>query len=183
MIPPLLCCQCTIACLVSYTAVSQQNSLPVKITPRVHVSDVSYSVMHTMLPDCQPFVLKHNGSWMLQSVPSRELLLRGFAVNINIYLQRALGILMGGLSSLLHLWNKITWCAAVPIYAMPASYISFLKNNNYLWGSSLATLKNRIWFLFNRTFINCYTPWIHFLLLNSCKSTLCLSLWSAFCWW
>lgn len=30
---PLLSCQCTIACLVFYTAVSQQQSLPVKITP------------------------------------------------------------------------------------------------------------------------------------------------------
>ncbi|KAI9533015.1 hypothetical protein NQZ68_026568 [Dissostichus eleginoides] len=45
MIPPLLCCQCTIACLVFYTAVSQQNSLPVKITPQC------VNPLQTLLPE------------------------------------------------------------------------------------------------------------------------------------
>lgn len=130
--------------------------------------------------DCQPFVHKHNGSWMLQSGPARERLLRGFAANINIYLHGALGILMGGLSSLLRLWNKITWCAAVAINAVPESYVSFVKNNNYLWGSLVATLKNIIWFLFNRTVISCYSIQRNFFLLwiSWSRNTLCLSLWS-----
>lgn len=130
-----------------------------------------------MLLDCQPFVHKHNGSWMLQSGPATELLLRSFAVNINIYLHRAVGILMGGLCSLLRLWNKITWCAAAPTNAVPEPYISFLKNNNYLWGSSVATLKRYILISLNRTVISCYTMQNIFPHVNSwgCNS-LCLSL-------
>lgn len=93
--------------------------------PCVPLSEVSYIVVHTMPLDCQPFVHKHNFSWMLQSGPARELLLRGFAVNINIYLHRAVAILMGGHSSLLRLWNKIPWCAAVPINAVSDSYCIF----------------------------------------------------------
>lgn len=111
------------------------------------VSHVSYSVTHTMLLDCQPFVHKHNGSRTPQSGPARKPSLRGFAVNINISLHRALGILMGGLCSLLRHWKKIAWCAALHMNAAPESCISFLKNNNYLWGSDIATLKNIIWFL------------------------------------
>lgn len=135
--------------------------------PCVHVSDVSCSVTSTMLLDCQPFVHKHNGSWMLQSGPARELSLRGFAVNINIYLHGAVGTLMGGLCSLLRLWNKITWCAAVPMNALPESYISLLENNNYLWGSSVAILKNIIWFLLTELLLAAMQSSINFPHVNS----------------
>lgn len=146
-LPSCPCCQCTIALCATQQSANNIVQLACVDHPCVHVSDISYGVMLTMLLDCQAFVLKRIGFWMLQSGPAMELLLQGFAVNINIYLHRAVGILMGGLGSLLRLWNKITWCAAVPINAVPESYISFLKNNNYLWGSSEPTLKNIIWFL------------------------------------
>lgn len=132
-----------------------------------------------MLLDCQPFVHKHNCSWMLQSGPAMQLVLWGFAVNINIFFQRAVGILMGGLGSLLQLWKKITWCAAVPINAVTESYISFLKHNNYLWGSSVATLKNIIWFILTEQLLAVIRYSIIFPHVNSwCYSSFCLSLWS-----
>ena len=107
-----------------------------------------------MLPDCQPFVHKHNS---FSQALSGSSYCEAFAVNINIYLHRAVGILMGGLCSLLQLWNKITWCAALPTNAVPGSYISFLKNNNYLWGSFVATFKEYYLISFNRAVISCCT--------------------------
>lgn len=65
------------------------------------------------------------------------------------------GILMGGLCCLPRLWIRITWCAAVHVSAVPKSYTSFLKNSNHPWGSSIAALKNIIWFLLTERFSSC----------------------------
>lgn len=127
-----------------------RSSLPVWI-PSLWACQTLAAVSRTqaVLLDCQPFVHKDTG--YSQALPATSLsegfFFFFFAVNINIYLQSAVGILMGGLCSLLRLWNKATWCAAVRMSTAPESYVSFLKNNNYLWGSSIATLMNIIWFL------------------------------------
>lgn len=50
------------ACLPGVSDSRQPTMQPVcEDHPCVHVSDVSYSVTHTMQLDCQPFVHKHNG--------------------------------------------------------------------------------------------------------------------------
>lgn len=108
-------------CMLLNNQPTIQYSLSVWIT---HVCMCQTIVMVSCSQWClivSPLFLNTLASEMLQSGPAMEHLLWGFAVNINIYLHKAFGILMGGHSSLLRLWNKITWYAAVPINAVPES--------------------------------------------------------------
>lgn len=49
--------------------------------------------------------------------------------------------------------------------AVPESYISFLRNSSYLWGSSAATFKEYYLNSLNRTAISCYTIRHNFVLV------------------
>ena len=161
-----------------YAAVTQQYSLPLRITPVCFCQTlVIVSCTQCRLIVSPLFIQKC--SWMLQSGPAMELLLWGFAVNINIYLHRAVGILMGGLGSLLRLWNKITWCAEIPINAVTESYISFLEHNNHLWGSSVASLKNLMWFLLTEKLLAVKKQSIFFLLMWIPDAVFCCDLYLA----
>lgn len=81
--------------------------------PCVHMSDVGYSVTHTMLPDCQPFVHKDNG--FSQTLPGSFYYEALLLISTSTCTEQLVGILIGGLGSFLQLWNKIAWCAAVSI--------------------------------------------------------------------
>lgn len=106
--------------------------------PRVHVSDVSYSVTHTVPLDCQPFVHKYNCSWMFQSALPRSscseaLLLISTSTNTE----------QSGFS-----WVDSALCYGFETKSLDVlqfllmqclRHIFPFKHNNYLWGSSVAT--------------------------------------------
>lgn len=170
---PLLCCAPSPAWCV--TQPSGNNTACLRGSPRVHVSDVSYSVTHTMLPDCQPFVHKHNS--FSRALPGSSHTQALLLISTSTYTDSGFSWVD---SALCYGFETKSLDAAVPTNAVPESYISFLENSNYLWGSSVATLKNIIWFLLTEQLLAVTQSSIIFPHANSwCCNSLCLSLWSA----
>lgn len=157
------CCQCTIARLVFYTAVSRQCSLPVKITPvcmcqpLVIVSCtqccliVSPLFINTTAPEC-----------FSQALPGSSCSEALLLISTSTYTERL------GFS-----WVDSALCFGFETKSLDVLQFLLMLCPSLIFPFSrititfgVATIKNIIWFLFNRTVISCYTIQHNFFLLR-----------------